>query len=60
LEGNNIGVEGAKAVAAALRGSSVADLNLNNNNIGDEGAKAVLEGVRCGSKVRGSWVTELR
>jgi hypothetical protein len=54
-DGIKIGVEGAKAVAAALRGSSVVKLDLATNNIGDEGAKAVLEGVRCrfgfGSKV---------
>jgi hypothetical protein len=49
-DGIKTGVEGAKAVAAALRGSSAVDLDLATNNIGDEGAKAVLEGVR-GSKV---------
>jgi hypothetical protein len=54
MTSNNIGDEGAKAVAAALRGSSVAHLHLDNNNIGDEGAKAVLEGVR------GSSVTYIR
>jgi hypothetical protein len=50
---SNIGDEGAKAIAAALRGSSVTTLNLYNNNIGDEGAKAIA------AALRGSSVTTL-
>jgi GTPase SAR1 family protein/Leucine-rich repeat (LRR) protein len=36
---NNIGAEGAKAIAASLHG--LASLNLSSNDIGDEGAKAI-------------------
>jgi hypothetical protein len=49
---SDIGDKGAKAVAAALRGSSVAHLYLSNNDIGDKGAKAVAAALR-GSKVTG-------
>ena len=47
LGGNNIGVEGAKAIAEALKvNESITELNLYNNNIGDEGAKAIAEALK--------------
>jgi internalin A len=48
LGDNNIGAEGAKAIAASLRG--LTSLSLGDNNIGAEGAKALLD----------AWSLELR
>jgi hypothetical protein len=42
MNNNNIGSDGAKALAGALYNlTSLHDLYLNNNNIGDDGAKAL-------------------
>lgn len=41
----NIGVEGAKALAATLKESCVTTLYLTSNNIGDKGAKALAFGL---------------
>jgi GTPase SAR1 family protein/Ran GTPase-activating protein (RanGAP) involved in mRNA processing and transport len=43
LQGNTIGDEGAKAIAAALRGLSL--LDLRDNSVGVEGAKAIAAGL---------------
>jgi len=41
LETNNIGEEGAKAIAYELQeNKSIIEIHLDNNNIGNEGAKA--------------------
>ena len=46
LSGNNIGVEGAKALAAGITASrSLAYLDLDDNDIGDKGAKAIADAV---------------
>jgi tetratricopeptide (TPR) repeat protein len=42
LEYNEIGIEGAKAIAAALANAPLTDLNLTSNKIGDEGVKAIV------------------
>ena len=47
LFGNNIGDEGAKAIAEALKVNEVVTkLWLNNNKIGDDGAKAIAEALK--------------
>ncbi|KOO29893.1 hypothetical protein Ctob_015558 [Chrysochromulina tobinii] len=47
LGGNNIGVEGANAIAEALKVNAVlTKLWLNNNNIGPEGAIAIAEALK--------------
>ena len=47
LEHNNIGDEGAKAIAEALKVNAVmTTLNLRVNNIGVEGAKAIAEALK--------------
>ena len=47
MSNNNIGVEGAKAIAEALKvNKSITELYLWNNNIGDEGAKAIAEALK--------------
>jgi Ran GTPase-activating protein (RanGAP) involved in mRNA processing and transport len=47
LFGNNIGDEGAKAIAEALKVNVVVTkLWLNNNKIGDDGAKAIAEALK--------------
>ena len=47
LFGNNIGDEGAKELAEAIRASgSMATLDLSVNKIGDEGAKALAAALR--------------
>ena len=47
LERNDIGPEGAKAVADALRVSaSLTQLDLGGNNLGTEGAKALAAALR--------------
>ena len=46
LYSNNIGDEGAKALAVGVAASgSLTHLNLRENNIGDEGAKAIAAAV---------------
>ena len=46
LGGNQLGDDGAKALAAAVAASgSLAELHLDDNNIGDEGAKALAAGI---------------
>ena len=46
LFNNNIGDEGAKAIADAVAASgSLTYLEIGNNNIGDEGAKALAAGI---------------
>jgi hypothetical protein len=49
-----IGDDGAKAIAAALPGSGVLYLWLNNSAISDEGAQAVAAGLN-GSSVAELW-----
>jgi Ran GTPase-activating protein (RanGAP) involved in mRNA processing and transport len=51
LSNNNIGDEGAQAVAAVLRGSPVQQLGLGYNKIGAAGAKALADVLR-GSPVQ--------
>ena len=47
LSNNNIGVEGARALAEALkRNSTLQKLYLDNNNIGVEGATALAEALK--------------
>mmetsp|Transcript_57571 Transcript_57571/g.182347 ORF Transcript_57571/g.182347 Transcript_57571/m.182347 type:complete len:111 (+) Transcript_57571:2334-2666(+) len=47
LRNNKIGVEGAKAVAVALKtNTSLTTLDLSGNDIGAEGAKAVVEALK--------------
>ena len=47
LDGNNIGVDGAKAIAKALKANAVLTvLNLIGNNIGVNGAKAIGEALK--------------
>ena len=54
LDGNSIGDEGAKALAAAVASSgSMATLSLGGNAIGDVGAKALADAIR----VSGSMAT---
>ncbi len=44
LNSNNIGDEGAKAIAEALKVNAVlTELHLYHNNISDDGAKAIAE-----------------
>ena len=44
LEDNNIGVEGATAIAKALEtNTTLSKLDLRGNNIGDEGATAIAK-----------------
>ena len=54
LLNNNIGVEGAKAIAAAVAASgSLAHLTISGNDIGDEGAKAIATAVAATTLCRG-------
>ena len=54
LGDNNIGVEGAKAIAEALKVNAVlTKLSLLNNNLGDAGEKAVRDAVKDRS---GYWI----
>ena len=47
LYGNNIGVDGAKAIAEALKVNPVlTNLDLRHNSIGDDGAKAIAEALK--------------
>jgi hypothetical protein len=47
LEDNNIGAEGAKAIAEALKVNMIlTTLGLSANSIGDEGAKAIAEALK--------------
>jgi Leucine Rich repeat len=47
LEDNEIGVDGAVALADAIRvNGSILDLNLENNDIGDDGAVALADALR--------------
>ena len=47
LASNNIGDEGAKAIADALKSNtSLTTIDLRGNNIGDEGAKAIAEALK--------------
>jgi Ran GTPase-activating protein (RanGAP) involved in mRNA processing and transport len=47
LNGNNIGDEGARYIADALKvNSSLHDIDLKHNNIGDEGAQAIAEALK--------------
>ena len=47
LGGNSIGVEGAKAIAEALKVTAVlTKLNLEYNDMGDAGKKAVRDAVK--------------
>ena len=47
LDDNNIGPEGAKALAPALAASgSLTQLDLDGNNLGAEGAKALASALR--------------
>ena len=47
LNGNNIGVDGAKAIAEALKVNPVlTKLDLYDNNLGDAGEKAMREAVK--------------
>ncbi len=47
LRNNNIGVDGAEAIAEALKVNAVSTtLHLNVNNIGDEGAIAMAEALK--------------
>jgi hypothetical protein len=47
LSGNNIGDDGAKAIADALKvNHSLETLYLNDNNIGDDGAKAIADALK--------------
>ena len=44
---NNIGAEGAKAIAEALKVNPVLNnLDLGYNSIGDDGAKAIAEALK--------------
>ena len=46
LAGNNIGYEGATAIAKALEtNTTLSNLNLVSNNIGDEGATAIAKSI---------------
>jgi Ran GTPase-activating protein (RanGAP) involved in mRNA processing and transport len=50
LSSNGLGVESARHLANALRGSrTLTALNLGDNNLGDEGARAVMEACVEGS-----------
>ena len=54
LNGNNIGPEGAIAIAEALKVNAVLtklDLYLDGNNIGDDGAKAIAEALKVNAVV---------
>jgi len=52
LDGNDVGPEGAKALADALRANAVlTSLNLTYNRIGPEGAKAIAEALGSGKAV---------
>ncbi len=42
LSGNNIGAEGAKALAAALPSTKIQALDFSGNNVGSEGAEALI------------------
>jgi Ran GTPase-activating protein (RanGAP) involved in mRNA processing and transport len=55
LNSNNIGDEGAKAIAEALKRlmAVLTSLDLNSNNIGDEGAKAIAEALKVNAVFRG-------
>jgi len=53
LEGQKIGVCGAKVVAEALRSSTKEWLWLDDNAIGDEGAEALAEALRNNRNLRG-------
>ena len=53
LYGNNIGDDGAKAIADHLQGSSITNLNLSLNAIGDDGATAIAD------HLQGSSITSL-
>ena len=47
MSNNNIGVDGAKAIAEALKVNPVlTNLNLYNNNLGDAGKKVVRDAVK--------------
>ena len=50
LGNNQIGKEGANAIAAALPSSKAIEIHIDDNNIGDEGAKAIVA-ARPSSKV---------
>jgi Ran GTPase-activating protein (RanGAP) involved in mRNA processing and transport len=52
LWGNNIGSDGAKAIAEALKVNAVVTtLDLGRNKIGDEGAKAIAEALKVNAVV---------
>jgi Ran GTPase-activating protein (RanGAP) involved in mRNA processing and transport len=47
MGGNRLGVEGAEALADALKtNTNLTDVSLPGNNIGDEGAKALAEALK--------------
>jgi Ran GTPase-activating protein (RanGAP) involved in mRNA processing and transport len=50
---NNIGAEGAKALAGALKlNSALQTINLGCNRIGDEGANAIAEAIKVNSALQ--------
>jgi len=58
LGGNEIGDEGAKAIAEALKVNAVVTtLVLSNNSIGDEGAKAIAEALKVNAVVTTLYLT---
>jgi Ran GTPase-activating protein (RanGAP) involved in mRNA processing and transport len=57
LQCNNIGDDGAKAIAEALKVNTVVTtLYLHNNSIGDEGAKAIAEALKVNAVLTELWL----
>jgi Ran GTPase-activating protein (RanGAP) involved in mRNA processing and transport len=52
---NNIGIEGATALASALKLNTLVNLDLSFNSIGDEGVVALADALKCNTTL-----TELR
>ena len=52
LNNNNIGGEGAKALAEALKtNTTLTNLNLGSNQIGDEGARAIADALQTNTRL---------